>query len=132
MPAGGRGGVKRLTQVELNEAAAIVDEAGGDAAREGDAVGGERAEGAARQLAQAALQGRQRGDQGPRQPGVVVQVQVAQALGVCQGAKTRPEQSPAHRPVRLTALCRNVHCVGMPETPAPSEHLSQNLAYRES
>ena len=73
--------------MELDKAAAIVDEAGRDAACEADAIGGERAEGAARQLAQAPLQGRQRGDQGPCQPGVVVQVQVAQALSICQGAE---------------------------------------------
>ena len=98
-------GISWLTQVELHKAAAVVDQAGRDAAREADAVGGERAEGAARQLAQAPLQGRERGDQGPGQPRVVVQVQVAQALGIRQGAED--VQSRALR----TDLSDLAHCV---------------------
>ena len=117
------GGPKRLTQVELHKAAAIVDEAGRDAAREADAVGGERAEGATRQLAQPPLQGRQRGDEGPCQPGVVVQVQVAQALGIRQGAEYVQSRALHTDPSDLP------HCGNMPKILGPSEHLSP-ITYR--
>ena len=67
----------KRTQVQLHKPAAIVDQAGGNAPGELDAICREGVEGAACQLAQTALQGGQRGDQRPSQPRVAVQVQVA-------------------------------------------------------
>ena len=119
-----RGGSnKRHTQMELDKAAAIVDQAGRDASREADAVGGERAEGAARQLAQPPLQRRQRGDQRPGQPGVVVQVEVAQALGIRQGAEDVQSRALHTDPSDL------LHCGNMPKILGPSVHLSP-ITYR--
>lgn len=73
-----------LTKVELHEAAAIVQEALGNAPRQAHALYGQRAEGTPRELAQTSARYGQRRCQRARKPAVTVQVQMTQALRVRQ------------------------------------------------
>lgn len=90
--------------MQLNKAAAIVDQAGGDASRELNTIRSEGGEGAACQLAQAPLQGGQRGHQGARKTRVPVEVEMAKALGVCQGA-----EHIQGSPLRASRCCLSIH-----------------------